>query len=72
MGWEHYQTADPLKREPQVGWGLFGVRLLTFQISIFQIHQIFNMSYFPQFNLHFKKKTSPEMPKNHPKIYTNP
>ena len=28
MGWEHYQTIDPLEKEPQVCRGLFGVRLL--------------------------------------------
>ena len=28
MGWEHYLTVEPLKKEPQVGRGLFGVRLL--------------------------------------------
>ena len=28
MGWKHYQTVDPHKREPQVGRGLFGIRLL--------------------------------------------
>ena len=24
MGWEHYQTVDPLQKEPQVRRGLFG------------------------------------------------
>ena len=34
------------------------------RISIFQIHQIFNISYFPQFNLSFKKNISfPKCPK---------
>ena len=28
MGWKHYQTVDPRKREPQVAMGLFGIRLL--------------------------------------------
>ena len=43
------------------------------QISIFQIHQIFNISYFPQFNLSFEKiYLFPKIPKNHPKIYTKP
>ena len=38
------------------------------KISIFQIHQIFNISYFPQFNLSFEKKyVFLKMPKNHPK-----
>ena len=45
----------------------------SLQISIFQIHQIFNISYFPQFNLFFEKKSLfTKMPKNHPKIYTKP
>ena len=37
MGWKHYQTVDFPKREPQVGRGLFGIRLLIlhfkFQLS---------------------------------------
>ena len=37
----------------------------SLQISIFQIHQIFNISYFPQFNLSFEKKyLFPKTPKN--------
>ena len=29
MGWKHYQTVDhPKRAEPQVGSGLFGIRLL--------------------------------------------
>ena len=28
MGVKHYQTVDRPKREPQVGGGLFGIRLL--------------------------------------------
>ena len=28
MGWKHHQTVDHPKREPQVGSGLFGIRLL--------------------------------------------
>ena len=43
----------------------------SLQISIFQIRQIFNISYFPQFNLSFAKNSLfPKTPKNHPKIYT--
>ena len=30
----------------------------SLQVSIFQIHQIFNISYFPKFNLSFEKKIS--------------
>ena len=29
MDWKHYQTVDPLQKEPQVGRGLFGIRLLS-------------------------------------------
>ena len=43
MGWERYWC-------PSINSSL--------QISIFQIHQIFNISYLPQFNLSFKKKIS--------------
>ena len=28
MDWKHYQTVDPRQKEPQVGRGLFGIRLL--------------------------------------------
>ena len=51
MGWKHYQTVGPRKREPQVARGLFGIRLL---ILLFQIHQ---------FNLYFEKKNI-SFPKN--------
>ena len=45
----------------------------SLQISIFQIHRIFNISYFFQFNLFFEKKyLFSKMSKNHPKIYTKP
>ena len=34
MGWEPYQTADPLEKEPQVCRGLFGFRLLILHFKI--------------------------------------
>ena len=60
MVWKHKQTVDHPKREPQVGSGLFGIRLLIlhFKFQFFQTHQIFNISYFPQFNVSFEKKIS--------------
>ena len=78
MGWKHYQTVDPptlLKRERErtPGWkGTVWCKSTnsSLQILIFQIHQIFNISYFPQFNLSFKNKCL--FPKSHPKIYTKP
>ena len=75
MGWKRYQTVDHAKWEPQVGSGLFGIRLLIlhFKFQFSKIHQIFNISSFPQFNLSFQKKyLFPKMHKNHPKIYTKP
>ena len=71
------QTVYHHKGEPHVGRGLhvwYPSTNSSLQISIFQIHQIFNISYFPQINLSFeeKKNPSPKMPRNHPKIYTKP
>ena len=44
----------------------------SLQISIFQIHQIFNISYFPQFNLSFEKKyLFPKMSKINQKFTQN-
>ena len=73
MGWKHYQTVDhPQKRAlgwQQTVWCPFTNSSL--QISILQIHQISNISYYPQFNLSFEKKPLfAKMPKHHPKIYT--
>ena len=33
MGWKHYQTVEPRKREPQVARGLFGIRLLILRFK---------------------------------------
>ena len=42
-------------------------------MSIYQIHKISNISYFPQFKLSFEKKyLFRKMLKKHPKIYTKP
>lgn len=61
MGWEHYQTVDPLQKEPQVtGRGLFGIRLLILHFK-FQFSKSFKSSTFYAFlNLTypFKKKIS--------------
>ena len=76
MGWKHYQTVDQPKREPQVGSGLFGIRLLILHYK-FQFSKSIKSSTFHislrQFNLPFEKKyLFPKMPKNHPNIYTKP
>ena len=74
MGWKHYQTVDPRKREPQVARGLFGIRLLNLHFK-FQFSKSIKSSTFHIFlNLTYpmKKISLSQMPKNHPKIYTKP
>ena len=75
MGWKHYQTVDPRKREPQVARGLFGIRLLILHFK-FQFSKSIKSSTFHIFlNLTYplrKKYLFPKIPKNHPKIYTKP
>ena len=34
MGWKHYQTVGHPKREPQVGSGLFGIRLVILHFKL--------------------------------------
>ena len=68
MGWKHYQTVDPPKREPQVGRGLsFGVYLLILHFK-FQFSKSIKSSSFHFFlNLTYpfrKKYLFPEIPKN--------
>ena len=71
MRWKHYQTVD----HPQVGRGLFGIRLLIPHFK-FQFSKSIKSSTFHIFlNLTYplrKKYLFPKMPKNHPKIYTQP
>ena len=63
MGWEHYQTVEPLKKEPQVCRGLFGVRLLIlhfkFQFSksikSSTFHIFLNLTYPLRKNISFTK-----------------
>ena len=73
MGWKHYQTVDPRppppskkKIEPQVGRGLFGVRLLILHFK-FQFFKSIKSSTFHIFlNLTYplrKKIIFPKMPK---------
>ena len=57
MGWEPYQTVDPLEKEPQVCRGLFGVRLLILHFKIKFLKSI-KPSTFHIFNLSFEKKIS--------------
>ena len=61
MGWKHFQTVD--KREPQVGSGLFGIRLLilhfkfkfTKSIKSSTFHISLNLTYPLRKNISFQK-----------------
>ena len=60
IGWEHYQTVDPLKREPQVGRGLSGIHLLILHFK-FQFAKSIKSSTFHIFlnlNYPFRKNMS--------------
>ena len=63
MGWKHYQTVDPRKREPLVARGLFGIRLLIVHLK-FQFsksiksstfHIFLNLTYPLRKNISFRK-----------------
>ena len=75
MGWEHYQTVDPLKKEPQVRRGLFGVCLLILHFK-FQFSKSIKPSTFRIFlNLTYplrKNISFTKCPKITQKIYTKP
>ena len=70
MSQKHYQTVDDPKREPQVGRGLFGIRLLIlhfkFQFSKSSIssafHIVLTLTYPLRQNISFPK--CPKSPKN--------
>ena len=55
-----------------MGWKHYPSTNSSRQISIFQIHQIFNISYFPQFSLSFEKiSLFPKMSKTNQKFTQN-
>ena len=63
MGWEHYQTVDPPKKEPQVCRGLFGVRLLILHFK-FQFSKSIKSSTFHIFlNLPYLLRENISIPK---------
>ena len=51
MGWEHYQTVDPLEKEPQVCRGLFGVCLLILHFKFHFSKSIRSSTFYIFFNL---------------------
>ena len=74
MGWKHHQTVDHPKREPQVGSGLFGIRLLILHFKFQFTKSIKSSTFHISLNLTYplKKNLFPKMPKNRPKIYSKP
>ena len=64
MGWKHYQTVDPRKREPLVARGLFGIRLLILQfkfqfsksIKSSTFHIFLNLTYLLRKNISYFPK----------------
>ena len=67
MGWKHYQTVDPLKRKPQVGRGLFGIRLLIPHFKFQFSKSIESLTFHILFNLTCPLRKSIAFPKS-PKI----
>ena len=76
MGYKHYQTVEtPPPYQPGALFGAVWCPSTNYslQISIFQIHQIFNFIIFLNLNYHLRKKISlSQNAQNHPKIYTKP
>ena len=67
MGWEQYQTVDPLKKKPQIGRGLSVVRLLILHFK-FKFSKSINFSTFHIFlNLTYPLRKNISFPK-YPKI----
>ena len=70
MGWKHYQTVDPPKREPQVGRGLFGIRPLILHFKLQFSKSIKSSTFLIFLNLTYLLRKN--MLQNLPKIYTKP
>ena len=63
MDWKHYQTVDPLQKEPQVGRGLSGIRQLILHFK-FQFSKSIKSS---TFHIFYPLRKNISFPK-HPKI----
>ena len=71
MGWKHYQTVDPHKREPQVARGLFGIRLLIVHFK-FQFSKSIKSSTFHIFlNLTYPLRKKISLSQNAQKLPKN-
>ena len=63
MGWEHYQTVDPLKKERQVGRELFGVRLLILNLKFQFSKSIKSSTFHISLNLTYPLRKNVAFPK---------
>ena len=63
MGWEHYQTVDPLKKERQVGRELFGVRLLILNLKFQFSKSIKSSTFHISLNLTYPLRKNMSFPK---------
>ena len=64
MDWKPYQTVDPLQKEPQVGRGLFGIRVLILHFK-FQFSKSVKSSTFHIFlNLTYPRRKNLSFPKH--------
>ena len=64
MDWKHYQTVDPLQKEPQVGRGLFGICVLILHFK-FQFSKSVKSSTFHIFlNLTYPRRKNLSFPKH--------
>ena len=65
--WKHYQTVDPLQKEPQVRRGLFGIRLLILHFKFHFSKSIKSSTFHIFLNLTCPLRKNISFPK-HPKI----
>ena len=65
--WKHYQTVDPLQKEPQVRSGLFGIRLLILHFKFQFSKSIKSSTFYIFLNLTYPLRKNISFPK-HPKI----
>ena len=71
MGWKHYQTVEPHKKEPQVVRELFGVHLpiIHFKFQFSKSIKSSTFHIFPSSTYPLRKNISlPKCPKNHQKF----
>ena len=61
MGWKHHQTVDHPKREPQVGSGLFGIRLVILHFKFQFTKSIKSSTFHISFNLNYPLRKCPKI-----------